>query len=218
MKKELPLAICFLSGLIMIAQFYMPPFEELGDKLNQWFTIIAAFAYVLGVGSLIVVNGHKIQRLAPGWGFNLVLLLSFFVTLLLGLLPLYPGHKPTDEGTAFDWIFRHVYNPLSATMFSLLAFFIASAAFRAFRAKSVEATLLLTSAFIVMIFRVPLGEMIWNSLPWLGQYDIGKIVETWLMGTFTTAGQRTIMLGAAVGLISVSLKILLGIERSYVGE
>lgn len=37
------------------------------------------------------------------------------------------------------------------------------------------------------------------------------------MGGFNAAGQRAIMLGASVGLISVSLKILLGIERSYLG-
>ena len=123
----------------------------------------------------------------------------------------------SEMGTAFSWIFDNIFTPLSAATYSLLAFYIASASFRAFRARSWEATLLLVTAFIVMLFRVPLGEHLWHALPIVGQYDIAKFIEDWLMGAFNAAGQRAILLGASVGLISVSLKILLGIERSYLG-
>lgn len=217
MKRQIPLLITFVAGMVMIIQFYSTPLSWLGDLFNDFYNIIGAFAYVLGAGSLLVVNGHRIQRGAPGWGYNLLLLVSLVVTLYLGLFWAPPGQLPIAEGTPFYWMFTYIFTPLSATMFSLLAFYIASAAFRAFKAKSIEATLLLITAFMVMLFRVPLGEVMWNSLPVLGSYDIGKIVEDWIMGGFNAAGQRAIMLGASVGLISVSLKILLGIERSYLG-
>jgi hypothetical protein len=48
-------------------------------------------------------------------------------------------------------------------------------------------------------------------------YSYKYLVEEWIMGTFNTAGQRAIMLGASIGMISVSMKILLGVERSYLG-
>lgn len=217
MKREIPLLITFVAGIVMIVQFYANPLSWLGDLFNDFYNIIITFAYVLGACSLLVVNGHKIIRQVPGWGYNLVLLVSLVATLLFGLFLCPAGKQPIDEGTGFDWIFQYVFTPLSSATYSLLAFFIASASFRAFKARSVEAAILLVTAFLVMLFRVPLGEVIWHNLPFIGNLNLAGFLENWVMGGFNAAGQRAIMLGASVGLISVSLKILLGIERAYLG-
>ena len=211
MRRQVPLLICAFACLLMMVPFYIPKIEELGDIFLKWFTIILVFAFLLGGVSLIIVNGQKISKQAPGWGYNLVLLLGLFITLGFGL---FGGIK---EGTIFFYIFRYFYTPLSATMFALLAFFIASAAFRAFRARTWEATLLLLAAFIVMLGRVPLGELIWTKIPLLNLVPPAHVIEGWIMGCLNTAGQRAILLGATVGLISMSIKILLGIERPYMG-
>lgn len=220
MKRKIPLAITFASGLIMVIQYYIRPLAFLGDRMTNWFAAITAFAYVLAAGSLYVVNGKRIRDRAEGWPYNLVLLASLTITLYIGLfndiLGLgYPGHLPIDEGTNFSWMFLYIYTPLSATMYSLLAFYIASACYRAFKARSIEATLLLGTAFIVMLFRVPLGEALWHfAFPSL---DISFFLDKIILSGFSNAGQRAIQVAAAIGLISVSLKIILGIERSYLG-
>lgn len=201
----------------MIVQFYVYPLNWLSDLFNDFYNIVLTFSFILGALSLFDVNGKKIIQQSPGWGYNLVLLLSLVITLICGLFIAPPGRLPIDEGTAFDWIFKYIFNPLSGATYSFLAFYVASASFRAFRARSPEATVLLITAFLVMLFRVPLGEYLWHCLPWVGQFDISKFIEDWIMGGFNAAGQRAIMFGASVGLISVSLKILLGIERSYLG-
>ena len=211
MRREIPMAITTITGIIMIIVFFVPQWGELDRLFLKWFTVIAGFALVLGAGSLLLVNLNKISRKAPGWGYNVILIIGLLTMASFGIF------QGTQEGTTFNYIFKYIFTPLSATMFSLLAFYIASAAFRAFKAKTFEAGLLLVTAFVVMIGRVPIGEIIWNWIPVLKNISLTMIIEDWVMGCFNTAGQRAIMLGASIGIISVSLKILLGVERSYLG-
>ncbi|MCD6335121.1 MAG: hypothetical protein J7M27_07305 [Candidatus Latescibacteria bacterium] len=204
MRRQIPLLITFVTGMLMIVAYFIPhhPFGGLRELFNQWAIVIAAFALILGVLNLIKVNAVKIQRKRPGWGYSAVLLIAFTVTTITGLF------WGMDRETVFDFIFRNMYVPLGATMFSLLAFFVASASYRAFRARTTEAALLLVAATFVMLGRVPLGSYIWTKFPALAN---------WIMDFPNMAGQRAIMIGIALGTVSMSLRIILGIERSYLG-
>ncbi|MFP4498240.1 MAG: hypothetical protein ACLFQV_08510 [Vulcanimicrobiota bacterium] len=211
MRREIPMMIATITGIIMIVVFFVPMMEDWSNIFLKWFSVIAGFALILGALSLVVVNLDKIARKRKGWGYNVVLLAGLVTMASLGIF------RSMEIGTPFNFLFRYVYTPLSATMFSLLAFYIASAAFRAFKAKTLEAGLLLVTAFLVMMGRVPLGEIIWYKIPLIQMIPLNSVIEDWVMGCFNTAGQRAIMLGASIGIISVSMKILLGIERSYLG-
>lgn len=113
-------------------------------------------------------------------------------------------------------MFEGVFKSAQSTMFSLLAFFVASASFRAFRIKSKEAALLMISAFIVMLGNVPLGRVFAN-IPFIGQYlDMSEIKE-WIMTYPSSAAQSAILIGAMLGYITSSMKIIFGVERSHLG-
>ena len=117
------------------------------------------------------------------------------------------------EGSIYDWLFQYQMSPMMATMFATLAFYIASAAYRAFRARSAEATLLLVTATLIMLWRIPMGEWFLNLFPG----DIPYLLNTYIMSGINMAVQRGIIIGAALGAASMSLRIILGIERSYLG-
>jgi hypothetical protein len=118
-----------------------------------------------------------------------------------------------DYYNLFQWLYEYVYTPLQSTMFSILAFYVASAAYRAFRARTLEGTLLLVAAFLVMIGRVSLGYVL-NR--WSGWLPFPAIAD-WIMSVLNSAGQRAIMIGAALGIVSASLRMLLGLEQTYLG-
>ena len=165
MKKTIPLAITFLAGFYMILAFFVPHpiVANSAQEMQSWEIIIVAFTLVLGIGNLIFVHAEKIQRKRQGWFYSLTLLICLAFMMVLGL---FWGIK---EGTAYYWLYDNVMAPLSSAMFSLLAFFIASAAYRAFRARNKEATLLLIAAAIIMIGRVPLGSWLWQHVPLFGR-------------------------------------------------
>jgi hypothetical protein len=94
-------------------------------------------------------------------------------------------------------------------MFSLLCYYIASAAYRAFRLRSAETALMLVSAFIIMMGNVALGEAIWSGFPDLSD---------WIMSVINTAALRAITIGVILGAISQSIRNLLGIERGHLAE
>src|SRR3989449_10061361 len=98
--------------------------------------------------------------------------------------------------------------PLQGPMFSILAVFIASPAYRAFRARSREASVLLVAAVLVMMGRVRLGQFL---LPWT--WDVTQ----WLLNVANSAVRRAILIGVGLGQAALSLKIILGIERAYLG-
>lgn len=124
----------------------------------------------------------------------------------------------TAQGNLFWWTYEYVLQPLMTTTFAVLAFYVASAAFRAFRAKNLEATLLLGTAFIVLLGRTYLGVQLTAWVPdALSALKIDQMI-VYIMKIFNTAGNRAIMIGIALGIASTSLKVLLGIDRSYLGS
>jgi hypothetical protein len=204
MKKEIPLVIAFLLGTWMILENFMPPLEWINytkTAITNGGIVIMAFTWVLGLYSIVHVNLTKIKR-----GQDVVSKIALlFVLALMAFFGFTYGHTP---GTPFDWMYLNLLVPLQATMFSLLAFYIASAAFRAFRARSLEATLLLVCASLVMIGRIPMGEKIWSFFP---------EISDWIMNFPNLAGKRAILIGASLGALSTGLRVILGLERSYLG-
>ena len=204
MKNEIPVAVAFVAGMLMIASLFVPhPFVAQPAAIaRSWAIIITAFAYVLGVANIARISIHTVHRRGADWQYKAALVVALFGMAGLGI------GKGIRPGGDFDWAYLNMYVPMQATMFSLLAFYIASAAYRAFRARSLEATLLLVTAAMVMLVRVPLGEQIWPRLP--------QVTE-WVMEVPNMAAKRGIMIGAALGAISTGLKMILGLERSYLG-
>lgn len=148
----------------------------------------------------------QVRMLQSGYGEH-----SEELTVTAGQVAMVHAELPMlwgPQGRAYVWIYDYVFYPCNATMFALLAFYIASAAFRAFRARNTEAALLLGAAIIIMLGRAPIGRAISDILP---------EISDWILEVPNNAGRRAIMMGAALGAIATGLRVILGLERSHLG-
>ena len=210
LKRHLPLVITFFMGVVFAMQYYVPhpASEALLRDASNWMIIIGGFALILGLVSLIQLHTNRIQKHMAGWGYSVILFISMLAMIIAGIWASGESIDSTRTLTGYGWAYSYAMVPLQGTMFSLLAFFVASAAYRAFRARTREASLLLIAAILMMWGRVPLGEYLW---------EFSGDIAQWILNVINSSVRRAILIGISLGVVALSIKIIFGIERTYLG-
>jgi hypothetical protein len=231
MSRSVAVLIASLAGITMVLSKFLVPLGDAEVKVADWFNVLAAIAFVLGGANLLKMNLLAISARGPGWGYSTVTLAAFLATLGVGVLKVgvppaaafpnvpFSGEKDV-AGSALWWLYEYAMSPITGTLFAMLAFYVASAAFRAFRAKNAAAVFLLATAFIVLLGRTYAGVLATSWIPhdnaWLSWLRLENLSAV-IMSVFTNAGTRAMIIGIAIGVAATSLKILLGLDRSYLG-
>ncbi len=198
LRSWLATAVAIGVGLIVLLDFFVssPMLDTIGQAFRQWTVILTAFALLLGLFNLLQVHmGRVIRRNEPGAGYSVVVLMTAGLVMLVGLATGLPSREMT-------WVFDNLYVPLKGAFFALVAFFLATAAYRALRARSVETTLMLIAALIVFLGQVPVLAVFAG-------------VRAWVLSVPSEAGVRGILLGVALGTVATGLRLLVGIDRPY---
>lgn len=211
MKTRGPIILAFIIGMLMMVQFFTPNpfFLRLYNIVLDWKQVVLGCTFILGTWSLIRYHVKKIQRRQENWQYSYVTLIGLAVTVGAA------GIWKTATGP-YPWLFNNIQVPMQSTMFSLLAFFVASASYRAFRARTVQATLLLVAGALVMLGRVPIGAYFSGSV--LGLKISLVDISDWLLNVPNLAAKRGIMIGVGLGMTATAIKIVLGIEKTYLGR
>jgi hypothetical protein len=240
-RRRLTMAVTFLAGLYLGLEYFLPVREAVLwptrlpnthpspanlltpgiEPFSVWLTVAGAFTVGLGIYSLFQFHGRNVLRRTRGWPYGL----SFFIATFAMFTFTIWDHSLTKAGLApeampwpravYEFLFTGIYVPLQAATFSLLAFYIASAAYRAFRIQTAEASVMMVAAFIVMLGQVPIGSWLTSTLPTSGPLAFFHLeaLGEWVMRWLNTPAQRAITLGIAVGALAMSLRIWLSLER-----
>lgn len=177
----------------------------------EWTVVVVAFALLLGVFNVVRVHARRIQsgERAP---YSVLLVAAFLIVFIPGVLS--PERMPDalrdwvgPRGHIVDFAFRYVQRPLQASLFSLMAFFVFTAAWRAFRVRGAASLVMLVAALVVLIGSIRLR--IGNG------WELPAALRTWTMSVPVRAGARGILLGISLGILVTGLRLLLGIERPY---
>jgi hypothetical protein len=202
-KRIIPTVIAMAIGLIVLLDFFLDNLylNALGQAFVDWAVILAAFALILGVLNLMIVHFKRIRHRKEGWGYSIVLIIALWAVLVPGVLD-----TAGPSGQWVSWVFNNVQYPLQAAIFALLAFFIISAAYRAFQVRRWESLFFVIAGLIVLLGATPLGRFIWDGFE--GARD-------WVLAVPAMAGARGIILGVALATVITGMRLLLGIDRPY---
>lgn len=109
---------------------------------------------------------------------------------------------------AFRILYEGFFLQLGAAMFSLLGFYIAVAAYKAFRVRSIESGLMMAAAVLVILGQTSFGSLIWGGFP---------EVRSWLLEVPSKAAFRAIRIGAGVAALVLAFRIWCSLEGKVTG-
>ena len=213
--------------------FWLADAQPIAAKLAN---TVAGFLIGLGIYSLLRIHLRRLFKQQKDWGFSLVLLLSLFAMTLFGYWDWIMRQRPEGSGLSFvpgpgwgfpqygnDLLFDGMLQQMDAVMFSLIAFFILSAAYRAFRARSVEATVLLITALLVILSLMGLVGFGWGVVvdAIAGKGNTNSPIENlqltaiakWIQDTLQVSSIRGLDFGVGIGLMAMGLRLWLSLEK-----
>jgi hypothetical protein len=203
-RRTVPLAVTFLVGMLMIADYFLT-FSEvkaLSTTVQRWVVVISTVALALGVANITILHGRAVLKRQGNWILSLwQIFIMWFIVIM--------GSVLTTAHPLFRLVFDNMYlNPYN-TVVTLLCFSTFAAGYRALKIRTPEIGVFFVCAVFLMLMLAPIGEVFWGGIP---------IVGRWIADVPSVGSMRGLMVGAAVGLVAVGIKTLLGFERGWLGR
>jgi len=205
-RIEIPIILTAVFCLFQLVPYFIvvPAWESASKEFVDWDSIMETFALFIGFITLLILHGRIVTKQGKGWQWSAWILVTMVGYTIIGLpinsLGLGKGQP------LFEAIRMYVLTPLSSAMYAILGFYIASAAYRAFRARTPEAAVLLISGTIVMLANAPIGTTIWPGFANL---------KDWIFDVPNMATMRGVVIGSALGALALGVRVLMGKERGY---
>jgi hypothetical protein len=248
MKRPIAAVATFLAGAFWVTYYLWPTAhdrnaatdmpEGVGDSVAFWLSdavphvsnfanILTAFILGLGVYSILRIHLKRLVKGQKDWQFSLILLISLVAMIFFGYADWVTriGENGSKLQDSANWTF--VNYAQDAAMFSMIAFFILSAAYRAFRIRSIESTILLGAALIVMVSLMGLvvfyqdktvGNIAGNDPnSFVNNLKISTI-SSWIRANVQTPAIRAIDFGIGIGALAMGLRLWLSLEKGASGR
>lgn len=198
-----PVALGFVCALIVIMSNFVEfdLLSSIAGEIKNFASIISGFALFLGLYGIVRLHSNAVIKRGPRALYSASLLVVLLIYLVVGL-----GYG--QNSVEFTWIYDTIYGPLTATTYALLAFWVCSAAYRAFKIKNLESGILVVAGILVMFGITPLAAVISPFFP---------AANVFISNVINVAGARGLGIGIGIGVLAFGFQIILGIERSWMG-
>ena len=204
MDRRVALFACFFFGVVMFLQYFShhPVARLLNSTILEYWQIIFAFTLLVGIVGFVRNSAASFRKQKKDRPYRIVGLAGLVAMPILAII------WGIRADTPFMWMFENVQAPMQSTVFALLAFFVASASYRGFRARSLQASILLGAAAIILLSRSQLGGVMSDYL---------TPAADWIRNNPSMSARRAILIGIGLGSLTTSLRVILGVERTWLG-
>ena len=198
LRERFPIFFAAAFGVATLATLLFAP--SLATIILGWAKFLAALALVIGVLNLFAVHIGRFLR-----SFNIYSGAAVISMLAVFGLAIADWQGVTDNG--LDTLFIWVWQPLEAALGSLLAFFLLYAGIRVWRRqRDIWGALFILTTLLVLMGSVAMPTAI---------ADLGSQLYNLLNGLVVTSGMRGILIGVALGTITLAIRLIIGAERPY---
>jgi hypothetical protein len=186
-----------VAGLVLEDYYFnVQPLQFPAQMVVKWAVTMASFALLLGLFSLLRFHYGAIKKRTTGrWVYSVWAVVLLVVAFALGF-----GYGPYSTPYQTVWFFLAAW-PLVLSV-AIQGLYQASAAYRAFRVRSLEAAFLFFAGVIVIAGYAPLVT--------------GSIVDvaSWLVLYPNNGAQRAVEIGLGIGIVVLGFRVLIGRERT----
>lgn len=203
-KRLLSILISGSAGvLVLLALFQQMPAADLVLEIAQ---VTTAVGLLLGLSGVVVGHVRAVVQRARGSFRHLIIAVVAVLVFGLELLPQsigLLGQTQAQELSAL--VVRYVFQPLATSTLGLLAFFALRAAWRALATRPSEALIILSVAVVFLVAAGPWTASIpglRETLDWIKAYPVAGVT-------------RGLLIGASLGAIVTTVRVLLGFDVPY---
>lgn len=195
-------------------------FDSWAGTMSEFIPIVMAFGIGLGLLSLVAVHGRRITKGGEPAVYSAIVLIGVVLMIATQIGRYATGESPNGFwAQAHDLLFYRLQFPLGSTMFGLLAAYLVSAAYRAFRIRTFDAAVLAAMAAFVILTQVPTAQFLTSffapeSLERAAALDANAVIaRNWALSIANDAVQRAVGFGAFIGAIAMAMRVWLSLDR-----
>lgn len=197
-RREVPMALCIFTTVFLLFSYYTNIAPDLASNFRVWMTQISMFAMFVGVVMLIQRHVQMIMRRTPGWQYSIVVFFFFIMYTIV-------QYSSKD---VYTFVLNNIYTPMTYAGTGAIVPVVIY--YRGARIKSIYSAILILTLFISNFYNSVIGPVIFGP----GIIPLGA----WIKDVINTGAMRAITIGMGLGLLVVLIRVILGMEVSYLGE
>ena len=206
--RKLPLTTLFIATSITIANYYLRGSPELSNSariLNNWAVVLFAFALAVGIVQLTVLRTRWVmspKETPRRRALSVLFLAEMWIITILGLIQ-------SSKGAQFSWVSQNIYTTLNGAQYGMIGFYITLACYKTMKVRRWDMAIFTIVCWIHLVANTPLVSYFIGY----GWFNFSQWIYFWP----STAGGKALTIIAALGMISVGVRGMLGMERGVLG-